>query len=173
MPKRISPVRDTPVRVVIVTMDSHLSGAAARACKVLRRDFPGLDLAVHAADEWGTDDAALARCHADIAQGDIIISTMLFMDDHVRAVMPALVARRDACDAMIGCMSATEVVKLTRVGKFDMSGEATGAIAWLKKLRGKRDGKPAGGKGEMAMLRRLPKILRFIPGTAQDRKSVV
>ena len=171
MPKRISPVRDTPVRVVIVTMDSHLSGAAARACKVLRREFPGLDLAVHAADEWGCDEAALARCHADIARGDIIIATMLFLDDHVRAVMPALIARRDACDAMISCMSATEVVKLSRVGKFDMSGEATGAIGWLKKLRGKRDGKPVGGKGEMAMLRRLPKILRFIPGTAQDMRA--
>lgn len=171
MPKRITPVLETPVRVVIVTMDSHLSGAAARASKALQREFPGLHLAVHAADEWGSNDAALARCYADIARGDIIIATMLFLDDHVRAVMPALVARRNGCDAMIGCMSASEVVKLSRVGKFDMSGEAMGAIGWLKKLRGKRDGKPAGGKGEMAMLRRLPKILRFIPGTAQDMRA--
>ncbi|MDB5656539.1 MAG: magnesium chelatase subunit [Tardiphaga sp.] len=177
MPKRISPAERqtsataTPIRVVIVTMDSHLSGAVARACKVLRRDFPGLDLAVHAADEWGTDDAALARCRQAIAQGDIVIATMLFLDDHVRAIFPALQARRESCDAMIGCMSASEVVKLTRVGKFDMSGEALGAIAWLKKLRGKRDGKPAGGKGEMTMLRRLPKLLRFIPGTAQDMRA--
>jgi len=177
MPKRISPAErtpdgaTTPIRVVVVTMDSHLSGAAARARATLRREFPGLDLVVHAADEWGTDDAALARCHADIATGDIVIATMLFLDDHVRAVYPALLARRNECDAMIGCMSAAEVVKLSRVGKFDMSGEALGAIAWLKKLRGKRDGKPAGGKGEMAMLRRLPKILRFIPGTAQDMRA--
>jgi magnesium chelatase subunit H len=176
MPKRISPADSktsvaTPVRVVIATMDSHLSGAAARARKMLRRDFPGLDLVVHAADEWGSDDAALARCLADIARGDIVIATMLFLDDHVRAVMPALAARRDSCDAMICCMSAAEVVRLTRVGKFDMSAEALGAIAWLKKLRGKRDGKPAGGKSEMAMLRRLPKILRFIPGTAQDMRA--
>jgi magnesium chelatase subunit H len=69
-------------------MDSHLSGAAARAQKLLKRDFPGLELSIHAADEWGTDDAALARCHADIARGDIVIATMLFLDDHVRAVMP-------------------------------------------------------------------------------------
>jgi magnesium chelatase subunit H len=177
MPKRISPADTmsrgtaTPVRVVIVTMDSHLSGAAARARTALRRDFPGLDLVVHAADAWGSDESALARCHADIARGDIIIATMLFLEDHVRAVMPALVARRDCCDAMIGCMSAAEVVKLTRVGKFDMSTEALGAIAWLKKLRGKKEGRPAGGRGEMAMLRRLPKILRFIPGTAQDMRA--
>lgn len=171
MPKRTSHADTTPLRVVIVTMDSHLSGAAARARRELRRAFPGIDLVVHSADEWGTDDDALARCHADIARGDIVIATMLFLDDHVRAVFDALQARRTQCDAMIGCMSAAEIVKLTRVGKFDMSVEAFGAIAWLKKLRGKKDGKAVGGKGEMAMLRRLPKLLRFIPGTAQDMRA--
>ena len=171
MPKRISPADATPLRVVVVTMDSHLSGAAGRARDLLRRDFPGLELTVHAADEWGTDEAALARCHADIARGDIIIATMLFLDDHVRAVMPALATRRNDCDALICCMSAAEIVKLTRVGKFDMSGEALGAIAWLKKLRGNRKGASPGGKGEMKMLRQLPKLLRFIPGTAQDMRA--
>ena len=171
MPKRTSPADATLVRVVVVTMDSHLSGAAARAQKLLKRDFPGLELSVHAADEWGTDDAALARCKASIARGDIVIATMLFLDDHVRAVMPALAARRNDCDAMICCMSASEVVKLTRIGKFDMSGEALGAIAWLKKLRGNRKGSSPGGKGEMKMFRQLPKLLRFIPGTAQDMRA--
>ncbi|MBS0530869.1 MAG: magnesium chelatase subunit H, partial [Proteobacteria bacterium] len=171
MPKRTSPADATPVRVVVVTMDSHLSGAAARAQKLLKRDFPGLELSVHAADEWGSDDAALARCKAEIARGDIVIATMLFLDEHVRAVMPALAARRNDCDAMICCMSASEVVKLTRVGKFDMSGEALGAITWLKKLRGNRKGASPGGKGEMKLLRQLPKLLRFIPGTAQDMRA--
>ncbi len=140
MPKRITPADATPIRVVIVTMDGHLSRAASRAQAHLRGNFPGLSLAVHSADEWGTDDVALERCKADIARGDIVIATMLFLDDHVRAVMPALAARRNDCDAMVCCMSAAEVVKLTRVGKFDMSGEALGAIAWLKKLRGNRKG---------------------------------
>ncbi|WP_184262287.1 magnesium chelatase subunit H [Rhodopseudomonas rhenobacensis] len=170
MPKRTSPADATPLRVVIVTMDSHLSGAAARARNLLRRDYPGIELTVHSADEWGTDEGALGRCHADIASGDIVIATMLFLDDHVRAVMPALLARRLDCDALICCMSAAEVVKLTRVGKFDMSAEALGAISWLKKLRGKKE-PGAAGKGEMKMLRQLPKLLRFIPGTAQDMRA--
>ena len=170
MPKRTTPADATPLRVVVVTMDSHLSGAAARAQQLLKANYPGLVLSVHSADEWGSDDAALGRCKADIARGDIVIATMLFLDDHVRAVMPVLVARRNDCDAVIGCMSAAEVVKLTRVGKFDMSGEALGAIGWLKKLRGNR-GKSPGGKGEMKMLRQLPKLLRFIPGTAQDMRA--
>jgi magnesium chelatase subunit H len=171
MPRRTTHVDAVPLRVVVVTMDSHLSGAAARARGSLRREIPGLELSVHAADEWGTDDAALQRCIADVACGDIVIATMLFLDDHVRAVLPALAARRNDCDAMICCMSTTEIVKLTRVGKFDMSGEALGAIAWLKKLRGNRNGTKPGGKGEMKLLRQLPKLLRFIPGTAQDMRA--
>jgi len=164
------------LRVVIVTMDSHLSAAAMRAEQELRRELPNLHLIVHAADEWGSDAAALKACHEDIARGDIVIATMLFLEDHVRAVQPALLARREACDAMLCCMSASEITRLTRLGKFDMSQEATGALAMLKKLRGK----PAAGKtaaetssgaAQMRMLKRLPKLMRFIPGTAQDVRA--
>jgi magnesium chelatase subunit H len=171
MPKRTSPADGTPLRVVVVTMDSHLSGAAARAEAQVRRDYPGLELAIHAADEWGEDEAALARCRADIARGDIVIATMLFLDDHVRPVLDALAARRASCDAMVCCMSAGEVVRLTRMGRFDMSVESGGAVGWLKKLRGKRAAKTPGGRGEMRMLRQLPKLLRFVPGTAQDLRA--
>ena len=41
-------------------------------------------------------------------------------------------------------------------------------LALLKKLRGSRDKNGSSGAGQMAMLRRLPKILRFIPGKALD-----
>ena len=171
----ITPIRSagtTPLRVVIVTMDSHLSAAAARAEETLRREIPGLELVVHAADEWGSDSAALQDCHADIATGDIVIATMLFLEEHVRAVQPALAARRLACDAMLCCMSASEVTRQTKLGKFDMSQEASGALAMLKKLRGKPAGRGSAegssGQAQMKMLKRLPKLMRFIPGTAQD-----
>ncbi|MEM6422626.1 MAG: cobaltochelatase subunit CobN, partial [Pseudomonadota bacterium] len=48
-----------------------------------------------------------------------------------------------------------------------------GPMALLKKLRGKgkTQGGGSSGAGQMAMLRRIPKILRYIPGTAQDLRS--
>jgi magnesium chelatase subunit H len=172
MQKPISPVDRTPIRVVVVTMDSHLSGAVMHAVTTLRRDLPGLHLVVHAADQWGSDEAALAACKADIARGDIIIAAMLFLDDHIRAVLPALAARREHCDAMIGLLSAGEVVKLTRIGRFRMDTEATGVMGMLKRLRGKRTaGAPSSGKDQMKMLRQLPRLLRFVPGTAQDVRA--
>ena len=91
-------------------------------------------------------------------------------------VLESLRARRHQCDAMVCLMSAAEVTKLTRMGKFDMTAPATGAMAFLKRLRGKPPGKDDGNKGtagaqQMKTLRMLPKILRFIPGTAQDVRA--
>jgi magnesium chelatase subunit H len=171
MPKRISAADATPLRVVVVTMDSHLAGAAGRARRSLRHELPGLEFNVHSADEWGANPAALDRCLEDIAQGDIIIATMLFLEDHIRAVMPALTARREHCDAMLCAMSAGEVVKLTRLGRFSMSEETLGAIGWLKRLRGSRKEGGSNGQKQMKMLRQLPRLLRFVPGKAQDVRA--
>ena len=152
------------VRVVIVTLDNHLAGAASRAAAKLADD--GITIGFHAASDWDRDPAALDRAREDIASGDIVIATMLFLDDHIRAVLPALTERRDECDAMLGLMSGSEIVKLTRMGTYRMDAPARGPMALLKRLRGSRKPGASSGAGQMKMLRRLPKLLRFIPGSA-------
>ncbi len=160
------------VRVVIVTLDPHLAGATERARTALERSIPGLRLSMHAASEWEANPDALDRCRDDISKGDIIIANMLFIEDHIQAVLPWLKARRDHCDAMIGAMSEGEIVRLTRLGNFSMDGSQGGAMALLKRLRGSnKSEKTSAGAQQMATLRRIPKILRFIPGTAQDVRA--
>jgi magnesium chelatase subunit H len=159
------------VRVVIVTLDNHLSGSVERAAAQFAREGSGIVIDFHAASDWDRNPAALEKCREDIARGDIIVATMLFLEDHINAVMPALTARREDCDAMLGLMSASEVVKLTRLGDYRMDKPASGPMALLKKLRGSAKPGQSGGAGQMKMLRRLPKMLRFIPGTAQDVRA--
>ena len=161
----------TPIRVVVVTMDTHLASAAQRANAALLREIPGLQLSMHAASEYAGNDAAIARCKQDIAQADIVVAGMLFLEDHFLPILDDLRARRDHCDAMICMMSATEVVKLTKLGKFDMDKPASGPMALLKKLRGSKDKASTGGAAQMKMLRRIPQMLRFVPGTAQDVRA--
>ncbi len=177
MPKRTTAAEHRgPVRVVLVTMDAHLASAAQRAQQQIQRAAPGVTLEVHAAALWGDDQARLHACEAAIAQADIVLVTMLFMEDHFRPLLGALHARRAHCDAMVCLMSATEVTQLTRMGRLDMQSPATGPLALLRRLRGaakaRQDGKAAvagtTGAKQLRMLRRLPKLLRFIPGTAQD-----
>ncbi len=177
MPKRTSgnsATSKTPVRVVLITLDRHLASATARATAALKRDIPGLELAFHAATDWAGNPESLARCKADIAKGDIVIACMLFVEEHIQAVLPDLQARRDDCDAMVGCVSAGEVIRLTKLGRFAMDGSGQGGmLSLLKRLRGGNKKKPgmSAGAQQVAMLRRLPKILRFIPGTAQDVRA--
>ena len=171
MPKPISDADPTPVRVAIVTLDRHLSGAVERAGRRLRKRLPGLALSLHAAAEWNDADA-LDKARRAIDEGDIVIVTMLFMEEHIAPVLPNLKARRDGCDAIVAGMSAGEVIRLTRLGGFAMGGPQGRAVKLLKRLRG-GGGTPnaSSGRKQLAMLRRLPRLLRFIPGTAQDLRT--
>ena len=154
-----------PYRVVLVTLDRHAAGPAARAAPALARDFAGLEIAIHAAAEWAKDEAALQA-----AQADIVVVSVIFLEDHIKAILPALKARRATCDAMVGIIADQEIVQLTRMGDLDMSRPASGAMALLKKLK-PASKKGNAGAGQMKMLRRLPKLLRLIPGKSQDLRA--
>ncbi len=171
--KRTSVAESGPLRMVIVTLDHHLSAACERATAQLVGETPGLVLTVHVASDWEPSPALLQQCLKDIARADLIFVSMIFLEDQIRAIKPALEARRAQCRALACCMAAGELVKLTRLGRFDMSAPESAAMAFLKKLRGKA--KPGGtataGARQMAMLRRLPQILKFIPGAAQDMRA--
>ena len=163
----------TPVKLVVVTMDTHFASSFNRANAQLKRDFPGLTWSLHAASEYTGNDALIAKCKADIASADIVLCGMLFLEDHFLPILDDLRARRMNCDAMVCMASATEVTQLTRFGQFDMSKPASGPMALLKKLRGGggKDKPATGGAAQMKMLRRLPQLLRFVPGTAQDVRA--
>lgn len=155
---------------VIITLDRHAAGPAARVAPMLAMDFPGLNVKIHAAAEWEKNPAALQDALDDVATANIVVNCVLFLEDHVRAILPALKARRDALDALVGVVSDQEITQLTRMGDLDMSRPASGAMGLLKKLKpSKSSGKS--GAGQMKMLRRIPKLLKLIPGKSQDLRA--
>jgi magnesium chelatase subunit H len=171
MQKRITAGETTPIAVTIVTLDSHMASAVERAARLLAQELPGLRLTLHPVAEWGDDPLAADRCRDDIACADIVIANMIFMEEHIRTVLPWLTARRDHCDAIVGCLSAGEVVKVTRLGDFAMNNPTGGIIGLLKRLRGASKPGQQAGRQQVRMLKQLPRILRFIPGKAQDLRA--
>jgi magnesium chelatase subunit H len=75
---------------------------------------------------------------------------------------------------MLVAVSAAELVRCTRMGKFNLGGaEEKKTSPWsplgiLKKLRGSRADGKSSGERQMTALKAMPKLLRFIPGPAQD-----
>ncbi|MDJ0640406.1 MAG: magnesium chelatase subunit H [Paracoccaceae bacterium] len=158
-------------RVAIVTLDAHAAGPVERASKKLQRDFPGLSISVHAAAEWGEHPEKLEAAREAVASGDIVISGLLFLEEHINHILPALEARKAHCDAMVGIISDAAVVKTTKMGSLDMGAPSSGTMSFLKRLRGSSKPSTESGAKKMRLLRRLPKILRFIPGKAQDLRA--
>ena len=165
------------MRLTILTLDAHLTTAFERARGRLEREVPGLELSLHLAATWG-DEAAAARARADVARADIIVATHLFIEDQIKAILPTLEARRDQAKAVVCLMSAGEVMRHTTMGKFRMrSDPGQGAPSpWspagiLKRLRGERKPGQSTGEAQMRQLRRIPQLLRFVPGTAQDVRA--
>ncbi|MEY2781543.1 MAG: hypothetical protein RL307_1247, partial [Pseudomonadota bacterium] len=168
----------TQLNMVLLTMDHHLASAASRAMGQLRREMPGLRLNVHTASSWRDDPQALERCRSDIGEANLILVSMLFMEDHFLPVLADLQARRNECDAMVCIMSAPEVMRLVRMGRYVGGEESTGLLALLRRFKPnarRESGKPhdqqTAGAKQMALLRRLPSLLRFVPGTAQDLRA--
>ena len=64
--------------IVVVTLDQHAAGPAARVAPRLTKDFPGLTISIHAAAEWAENPASLARCKEALKTADIVgVGTVL------------------------------------------------------------------------------------------------
>ncbi|SFO95072.1 magnesium chelatase subunit H [Tranquillimonas alkanivorans] len=157
-------------RIAIVTLDAHAAGPAARVLPRLAREFPGLHVSVHSAAEWGESSEALERAKDAVRHADIVISTLLFLEEHLNAILPDLRAARERADAFVGMIADPQIVRLTKMGELDMARPAGRAAQLIRRLRGTSRGGGSGAR-QMRMLRRLPRLLRFIPGRAQDLRA--
>ena len=157
--------------IVVVTLDQHAAGPAARVAPRLTKDFPGLTISIHAAAEWAENPASLARCKEALKTADIVVANLLFIEEHITAILPDLKEARARADAFVGVVADSAIVKLTKMGDLDMSKPASMTMELLKKLKPTAKTSSNSGEKQMSMLRRLPKILRWIPGKAQDLRA--
>ena len=172
MLKTMSATNATPLRVVIVGMDTHFSGALDKARLELTREMPGLHLALHARlrmERRSRRARAMPRRHRARATSSSpaccswrIISRRSSQTSRRGATAATRWSAR--CRPRRSCASPASVASR-------WTARAAGAINLLKKLRGAKKPGAEGGARQMAMLRKLPRILRLIPGTAQDVRA--
>jgi magnesium chelatase subunit H len=166
------------MRLVLVTLDHHLSAAFHRVRGRLERELPGLRLEMHVAADWEADPDAPARVQGSLREADLVVVTQIFMPSMSEVILPVLRERRESYRALVCLLSEGPVTRLTRMGGFRMGGgdaEAQGG-RWFRGLLAKLRGGGGGegedsGKRQLRMLRRIPQILRFVPGRAQDVRA--
>ena len=156
--------------LVMLTLDAHSVGSVERIKSRFGKIYPELEIIVHAAASWEEDPSSLLKAKEDLARANMVLITLVFLEDHISAILPDLKKARENCDLMLGLVSSKEIVNLTKMGGLDMSKPSSGVLKFLKKLRGDKN-KVTGGEKQMAILRQIPKVLKFIPGKAQDLRA--
>jgi len=171
--RRSSSGTTVPNRVSIVTLDNHLVGTLHRANAALTKQGFDLDVRVHVAGDW-SDPAELERMAEDVATSRLVVVGQIFLQEHVDAVKPLLeAAPAEQIRAVL--LSNGELTPFMKLGRFapgDPSDQGRfSAAKILSKLRGKSKGGKDSAKKQLRSLRRARKLLRFVPGSAQDVRA--
>ncbi|TVP75753.1 MAG: DUF3479 domain-containing protein, partial [Gemmatimonadales bacterium] len=159
---------------VLVTLDHHLTDAFRQTADRLLQEVGDLELSLHVAADWDGNEAAQEACRQDLQDADMVLVTQMFVPAHADVIRPVLEARRDEYRALVCILSEPGITRLTSMGGFVMGSGSEGG--WFRKILARLRGSSGGagrksGKQQLSTLRRLPQLLRFIPGKAQDMRQ--
>ena len=109
----------------------------------------------------------------DIAEANIFIGSLIFVEELAEKVEAAVKPHRDRLDAAVVFPSMPQVMRLNKLGSFNMSqlGQSKSVIGDFMKKRRKKSG--SGFEDAMLkLLRTLPKVLKYLPvEKAQDARN--
>eukprot|EP00401_Gymnodinium_catenatum_P071441 CAMPEP_0117588018 /NCGR_PEP_ID=MMETSP0784-20121206/69627_1 /TAXON_ID=39447 /ORGANISM="" /LENGTH=1485 /DNA_ID=CAMNT_0005389349 /DNA_START=144 /DNA_END=4601 /DNA_ORIENTATION=+ len=173
------------VKVVYVVLESQYQSAMTAAVRQLNKS-PGPICAecVGYLLEEIRDPTTLGELTSDLEDANIFVCSLIFVQELAEKLVEVVSPRRERLDACLCFPSMPEVMKLNKLGTFDLTlltGGPLGSFATqVKELRQKtlQKGKPASGgafqDSLLKLVRTLPKVLKFLPGDqAKDARTFV
>jgi len=163
------------MKVVYVVLESQYQSsmsAAARTINAKEDANLSLDVAGYLLEEL-RDEENYAQFKKDVAEANVFIGSLIFVQELAERVTAAVEPHRERLDACIVFPSMPEVMRLNKLGTFNMSqlGQSKSAIASFMKKRREESG-ASFEDGMLKLLRTLPKVLKYLPtDKAQDARS--
>jgi len=160
-------------KVVYVVLESQYQSSLTAACKRINAGQP--DVAIECSGyilEELRDDANYAQFQKDVADANIFIGSLIFVQELADKVVAAVEPQRERLDAVVVFPSMPDVMKLNKIGSFTMAtmGQSKSVMSDFMKKN-----KPKGASFQDSMLklvRTLPKVLKYLPGDkAKDARS--
>ena len=176
--RRVAPVEGqshkSVMKAVYVVLEPQYQNALTQAANALNASGAelGIELSGYLIEELRDDDNYADFC-ADVAEADVFIASLIFIEDLAQKVVDAVAPHRERLKAAVVFPSMPEVMRLNKLGSFSMAqlGQSKSAIAGFMKKR-----KEAGGAGfqdaMLKLLNTLPTVLKYLPvEKAQDARS--
>ncbi|PSP11708.1 MAG: magnesium chelatase subunit H, partial [Cyanobacteria bacterium SW_9_47_5] len=162
------------IKVVYVVLESQYQSALSASVRSINENNP--DIAIEISGyliEELRDPENYEDFKRDVADANIFIASLVFIEDLAEKVVSAVEPQRDSLDAAIVFPSMPEVMRLNKLGSFSMAqlGQSKSAIAQFMRKRKEKQGSSF-QDGMMKMLQTLPKVLKYLPvDKAQDARN--
>ncbi len=162
------------LRVVYVVLEPQYQSTLSEAARKINQNNPHLaiELSGYLIEEL-RDEENYTNFQQDVAQANIFIASLIFIEDLAQKVVAAVKPHRDCLDAAIVFPSMPEVMRLNKMGSFSMAqlGQSKSAIAQFMRKRKENSGSSF-QDAMLKLLRTLPKVLKYLPvEKAQDARN--
>ncbi|NER25186.1 MAG: magnesium chelatase subunit H [Symploca sp. SIO1C2] len=162
------------LKVVYVVLEPQYQSALSAAVSSINQNQP--DLAIEISGyliEELRDQENYENFKRDVAEANIFLASLIFIEDLADKVVEAVTPHRDRLDAAVVFPSMPKVMRLNKLGSFSMAqlGQSKSAIAQFMRKRKEKSGSSF-QDGMLKMVQTLPKILKYMPmDKAQDARN--
>lgn len=162
------------VKVVYVVLEPQYQSSLSAAVRSINKNNPQIAVEVsgYLIEELRSEENYEAF-KKDVAEANIFIGSLIFIDELADKVEAAVKPVRDQLDAAVVFPSMPQVMRLNKMGKFSMAqlGQSKSVIGEFMKKRRQKQG--SGFEDAMLkLLRTLPKVLKYLPvEKAQDARN--
>ena len=162
------------LKVVYVVLESQYQSAISGAVKSINATHPSLAIEIsgYLIEELRSPENYEAF-KVDVGNANIFIASLIFIEDLAEKVVAAVEPLRDNLDVAVVFPSMPEVMRLNKMGTFNMAqlGQSKSAIAQFMKKRKEKSG-ASFQDGMLKLLQTLPKVLKYLPmDKAQDARN--
>jgi magnesium chelatase subunit H len=160
-------------RVVYVVLESQYQSSLTTACKRINagQEKVAVECSGYILEEL-RDPKNYEQFKKDVAQANIFIGSLIFVEELADKVVQAVEPHRERMDALCIFPSMPQVMRLNKIGSFTMAsmGQSKNVMTEFMKKN-----KPTGTSfqdGMLKLVRTLPKVLKFLPGDkAKDARA--
>lgn len=162
------------IKVVYVVLEPQYQSALSAAVRSINLTHPTLavEISGYLIEEL-RDPENYQAFQQDVAEANVFIGSLIFLEDLAEKVVAAVEPHRDRLDVAVVFPSMPQVMRLNKMGSFSMAnlGQSQSAIAQFMRKRKEQSG-ASFQDGMLKLLQTLPKVLKYLPiDKAQDARN--
>jgi len=160
-------------KVVYVVLESQYQSSMSAAVREINEKTGIKTECVGYLLEELRDPANVAAFKRDLADANVFVGSLIFVQELADVVAEAVKAERERLDAVVVFPSMPEVMRLNKLGSFTMAslGQSKSVISDFMKKK-KAEDQSSFEEAMLKLLRTLPKVLKYLPGDkAKDAKT--